>query len=118
MNRRTFIGSLLGAAAGLVLEEAIPFNRVWFFPQKIRLANIGVDWASGSDRTVWYSPEAIETLKSKLDPLIFHRDAFSLEWGGGTKMLNGKFAAGEVVRIAGFDWHPDSRIRLTDSIPS
>ena len=50
MNRRHFIAALIGSAAGLAIEEAIPFNRVWFFPQKIRLANtwtetdIGMAW--------------------------------------------------------------------------
>ena len=39
MDRRRFIETLVGAGAGLALEKAIPFNRVWFFPQKIRLAN-------------------------------------------------------------------------------
>lgn len=42
MNRRHFISALLGAGAGLALEEAIPFNRVWFFPKEIRLANNGL----------------------------------------------------------------------------
>jgi hypothetical protein len=42
MDRRGFLTTLLGSPAGLALEEAIPFNRVWFFPQKIRLANAGL----------------------------------------------------------------------------
>jgi hypothetical protein len=40
MNRRQFISTIVGAGTGLALEKAIPFNRVWFFPHKIRLANI------------------------------------------------------------------------------
>jgi hypothetical protein len=40
MNRRNFISTLLGAGAGLALEEAVPFGRVWFFPQKVRIANL------------------------------------------------------------------------------
>lgn len=62
MNRRSFISTLLGAGAALAIEEAIPFNRVWFFPQRIRLANGGVDWASGPDKIA----------------LTFHPDYFNL----------------------------------------
>lgn len=54
MNRRSFISTLLGAGAALALEEAIPFNRVWFFPQRIRVANVAVDWGFGKDTTAIY----------------------------------------------------------------
>lgn len=37
MIRRNFIGSLPLLVGGLALAEAIPFNRVWFFPKQIRL---------------------------------------------------------------------------------
>jgi hypothetical protein len=41
MNRRGFI-SLLGAgAAGLALDRAIPFNRVWSFPKEIVIPKAG-----------------------------------------------------------------------------
>lgn len=36
--------TLLGAGAGLALEEAIPFNRVWFFPKRIRIARFSATY--------------------------------------------------------------------------
>ena len=38
MNRRNFLTSLAATVAGIALNEAIPFNRVWSFPKKIMIA--------------------------------------------------------------------------------
>ena len=35
MDRRGFLGLLGMGVAGIALEQAIPFNRVWSFPKKI-----------------------------------------------------------------------------------
>ena len=38
MNRRNFLGLLGMGVAGLALDHAIPFNRVWSFPKEIVIA--------------------------------------------------------------------------------
>ena len=38
VSRRGFIGLFGAAAAGVLLEEAIPFGRVWSFPKNIVIA--------------------------------------------------------------------------------
>jgi|ERR1051326_6792424 hypothetical protein len=35
MNRRNFLALFGAAVAGIALDQAIPFNRVWSFPQNI-----------------------------------------------------------------------------------
>ena len=40
MNRRGFLGMLVAAVAGVALNEAIPFGRVWSFPSKIVLPKV------------------------------------------------------------------------------
>lgn len=40
MNRRGFLGALGAMISGVVLEQAIPFNRVWSFPTEIKTAKI------------------------------------------------------------------------------
>lgn len=51
MNRRNFL-SLLGASmAGIALDQAIPFNRVWSFPKEIVLSNsIPVELLAGLEK--------------------------------------------------------------------
>jgi hypothetical protein len=74
VNRRTFLGTLIGGAA-LALEEAIPFGRVWFFPQKIRLAN-----ATGMDLAAPCSEKTVLYVGRELDPLSWPhlRDHFTV----------------------------------------
>ena len=50
MERRNFLKLFTGAVAGIALEQAIPFNRVWSFPKKIVYA--GVDFGLEPDFTV------------------------------------------------------------------
>lgn len=38
MNRRNFFTSLTAGVAGLALNEAIPFGRVWSFPSNLVIA--------------------------------------------------------------------------------
>lgn len=49
MNRRSFLGWLGAGVAGIALEKAIPFGRVWSFPKKIIVPNdgmlVGTDFA-------------------------------------------------------------------------
>lgn len=40
MGRRHLLRSLFAGAAITATESLIPFNRVWFFPKHIRIANI------------------------------------------------------------------------------
>jgi hypothetical protein len=40
MDRRRFLGFLGAGVAGVALEQAIPFNRVWSFPKEIALQNV------------------------------------------------------------------------------
>lgn len=40
MQRRQFLRGLGVVVGGLLLEQAIPFNRVWSFPKNLRLANL------------------------------------------------------------------------------
>jgi hypothetical protein len=37
MNRRNFLSLVPAAVAGLALDQAIPFNRVWSFPKNVRV---------------------------------------------------------------------------------
>jgi hypothetical protein len=39
MNRRNFLSLFSVGVAGLALEQAIPFGRVWSFPKEIVIAN-------------------------------------------------------------------------------
>lgn len=52
INRRAFLGGLAALVGGVVLEEAIPFNRVWSFPKEIKIAPLS---------TIYYNPKALET---------------------------------------------------------
>lgn len=40
MNRRDLFKGLVALVGGCVLEEAIPFGRVWSFPSKVTCVNI------------------------------------------------------------------------------
>jgi hypothetical protein len=40
VSRRGFLFGASALAAATLADEIIPFGRVWFFPQKIRLANL------------------------------------------------------------------------------
>jgi hypothetical protein len=40
MDRRGFLKALAGTVGGIALAEAIPFNRVWSFPQKVVPLNV------------------------------------------------------------------------------
>jgi hypothetical protein len=42
MDRRNFIASLSAGLAGITLEQAIPFGRVWSFPKEIVIARLPV----------------------------------------------------------------------------
>jgi hypothetical protein len=50
-DRRRFLGLFSAGIAGLALEQAIPFGRVWSFPSKI-VYNIGVDFGFEDSVTV------------------------------------------------------------------
>jgi hypothetical protein len=45
MDRRKFILLMSASAAGIALDQAIPFGRVWSFPSKIVIAKPIVDTA-------------------------------------------------------------------------
>jgi hypothetical protein len=50
MNRRHFLSLLSAGVAGIALEQAVPFNRVWSFPKNIiNPSRVGFDPASGVD---------------------------------------------------------------------
>ena len=54
MERRGFLKLISGGVAGIVLNQAIPFNRVWSFPKEIIIPEIpitrfGLDLAYGAD---------------------------------------------------------------------
>lgn len=51
MNRRKFFNLIVLGAGGILLDQAIPFNRVWSFPKRIVLA--GFDPAYGESRTAY-----------------------------------------------------------------
>lgn len=52
MERRRFLGLFAAGVAGVALDQAIPFNRVWSFPKNIVVPNfVGIDLALGSDLT-------------------------------------------------------------------
>jgi hypothetical protein len=38
MDRRKFLSLMSASAAGIALDQAIPFGRVWSFPSKIQIA--------------------------------------------------------------------------------
>lgn len=48
INRRHFLGGLAALVGGVVLEQAIPFNRVWSFPKQIVIAQYS-DFVNISD---------------------------------------------------------------------
>jgi hypothetical protein len=60
MNRRNFFSLLAAGVAGIALEQAIPFGRVWSFPKKIVLPRfVGMDLAAGdifTIRQIWRRP--------------------------------------------------------------
>lgn len=52
ITRRAFLGGLAGLVGGLVLEEAIPFNRVWSFPKQIVIPDTPLRTIYHSDRVL------------------------------------------------------------------
>jgi hypothetical protein len=58
MNRRGFLQLLGGTVAGLAIEEAIPFGRVWSFPSKIVIPT----YPESIFHEVYYRSEAVKTL--------------------------------------------------------
>lgn len=69
MNRRGFLGALGAMIGGVVLEQAIPFNRVWSFPTEVK-----VQTASLQDLTVvYYDRKMLAALHANL----FFNEAFS-----------------------------------------
>jgi hypothetical protein len=68
MNRRGFLGMLLGAAAA----EMIPLGRVWSFPSQIVLptrvqtAAFGMYTTTCIMEAIYYNREALRILKSNL----------------------------------------------------
>lgn len=62
MNRRGFLKFLGAGVAGIALEEAIPFNRVWFFPKKIVIPEVDVTPFA----TIYYSQDALNVLKANM----------------------------------------------------
>jgi hypothetical protein len=65
MNRRNFL-SLFGAGvAGIALEQAIPFARVWSFPTEIVVPSFPPT-GNTFPRMEWVTMELLEKLKSNL----------------------------------------------------
>ena len=78
LNRRGFLKLFGATVGGVVLGEAIPFNRVWSFPKKIviaqPLAELGIMepvilsgawWCSAQKLvTVYYDKEAVKNLQA------------------------------------------------------
>lgn len=61
MNRRGFLG-LLAGVAGIALDQAIPFNRVWSFPSEIVVPPL----AGLAFKIHWYTPGEVEELYRKV----------------------------------------------------
>jgi hypothetical protein len=77
MNRRNFFSLLSAGVAGLALEQAIPFGRVWSFPKKIVIEPV----LRLGDRFKLASVLAINPLKYKTIELETTR-AISYDWQG------------------------------------
>ena len=79
MNRRNFLSLFSAGVAGVALEQAIPFGRVWSFPKEIVVPKfVGFDPAFGSDFTieeVWERGFKIgDTLRIRLPQRFIVRD--------------------------------------------
>lgn len=74
MNRRGFLGMLIGGVAAAAAEQMIPLGRVWSFPSKIVIPEMPVvelaqysDYISLSSLpTLSYDRRALEVLKRNL----------------------------------------------------
>ena len=62
MNRRNFLTRLGLVAAGLALDQAIPFNRVWSFPKEIVVPQLNL----GEIRARYLEPAARQ-IASEID---------------------------------------------------
>lgn len=75
MNRRGFLQVLSAGVAGIALEQAIPFGRVWSFPTEIR-RYCGIDLAFGSDSfiitEVFMHREALRMLDNQMRFVDFY----------------------------------------------
>lgn len=81
MNRRGLLKLFGGVVAGVALEQAIPFGRVWSFPKQIALANVGVDYGFGDSFSAATVPIAFCNLPLAR-PLLEPRGggAVPIEW--------------------------------------
>lgn len=65
MNRRGFLASLGMLVGGLVLEEAIPFNRVWSVPSNV-VVRTSPFTTLAQYPVVYYDRKALEALRRNL----------------------------------------------------
>lgn len=65
MDRRGFLSMLGAGVAGVALDAAIPFNRVWSFPQKLVLSNV---WASYPGKLCEPTPKQSEFINLGRSP--------------------------------------------------
>lgn len=65
MNRRGFLGLLGATIAGIAVEQAIPFGRVWSFPKEIIVPTVYPEIEPFLS-TQWISMETLRLLKNNL----------------------------------------------------
>ena len=87
MNRRSFLGLLGAAIAGVAVEQVIPFGRIWSFPKEIVIAPADTFLA-----TDWISMKTLMVLREKL----VIAEAFDVDWGKGFAQ---QFQVGSIVKI-------------------
>jgi hypothetical protein len=88
MNRRSFFKFLGAGAATLALSEAIPFGRVWSFPSKIVVPQIGNHFLT-HDQVL---AETVRIWKSKLVVAEMLNDEWERDFGKSVRV-------GHIVRI-------------------
>ncbi len=69
LTRRGFLGLFGAAAGGILLEQAIPFGRVWSFPTNIVIARPTLTYADITAETVKYITASMVDNIYKMPPL-------------------------------------------------
>jgi len=81
VSRRGFLFGLGALVSANIVEEVIPFNRVWSFPQKIRIANIAETEAITGNKLLTIGMitwEALAVLQKELTFTKYFPEDFSL----------------------------------------
>lgn len=114
MKRRNFLLGLGAAVAGVAVERAIPFARVWSFPSKIRIFNAAdLQAAVDSLRAATIIPYYTATISEYCDYLTL-RETFIRQPDG--KVVRVTTLNGKVFESEPFDWFPFAEVAPVENL--